>query len=246
MWMKSNFHNKNFVLGFAFIMRLKATRKWPVKVSFPGPLSSSLEEGGERISWGIQCLSPSTVLPTISSNQSRDGNEIHSSFSDISFRFITGQSGTNSSRGYLGYTGKQKRTFIVNLNCFLRFWRNGEIEDDGSKMAALPNPWRKSSCGHRGSTMYTLGFIVIAQMLLKLRKWKLCPVGVSGSLQKVAFHWLAFNYPILIILLSIFPFHLQQWKNEFLSWEASKYGDVSRIHFAPNEIWVPDIALFNK
>ena len=28
--MKTNFHNKNFALSFAFIMRFTATRKWPI------------------------------------------------------------------------------------------------------------------------------------------------------------------------------------------------------------------------
>ena len=28
IWMKTNFHNKNFELSLAFIMRFKATRKW--------------------------------------------------------------------------------------------------------------------------------------------------------------------------------------------------------------------------
>ena len=44
----------------------------------------------------------------------------------------------------------------------------------------------------------------------------------------------------------IFFVYLQQWQNEFLQWNASDYDDVDRIHFAPDEIWVPDIALFNK
>jgi len=39
---------------------------------------------------------------------------------------------------------------------------------------------------------------------------------------------------------------IQQWQNEFLQWNASDYDDVDRIHFAPDEIWVPDIALFNN
>ncbi|KAJ7372920.1 hypothetical protein OS493_015375 [Desmophyllum pertusum] len=39
---------------------------------------------------------------------------------------------------------------------------------------------------------------------------------------------------------------IQEWKNEFLTWNASEYGYVQRIHFAPHEIWVPDIALFNN
>ncbi|KAL9951243.1 hypothetical protein ACROYT_G043869 [Oculina patagonica] len=39
---------------------------------------------------------------------------------------------------------------------------------------------------------------------------------------------------------------IQEWRNDFLMWNASEYGDVERIHFAPDEIWVPDIALFNN
>ena len=41
-------------------------------------------------------------------------------------------------------------------------------------------------------------------------------------------------------------FYSQDWTNEFLTWNASDYGDVERVHFAPEEIWVPDIALLNK
>lgn len=39
---------------------------------------------------------------------------------------------------------------------------------------------------------------------------------------------------------------IQDWTNEFLTWNASDYGNVERVHFAPEEIWVPDIALFNN
>ena len=39
---------------------------------------------------------------------------------------------------------------------------------------------------------------------------------------------------------------LQSWRNEFLTWNSSKYGDLQRVHFSPEEIWVPDTALFNK
>lgn len=39
---------------------------------------------------------------------------------------------------------------------------------------------------------------------------------------------------------------LQHWTNEFLQWDSSDYGGVDRVHFSPNEIWVPDIALYNK
>lgn len=44
----------------------------------------------------------------------------------------------------------------------------------------------------------------------------------------------------------LLSFYFQEWTNEFLTWNSSNYGDVERIHFAPDEIWVPDIALFNK
>jgi len=44
----------------------------------------------------------------------------------------------------------------------------------------------------------------------------------------------------------LLSFDSQDWTNEFLTWNASNYGGVDRVHFAPEEIWVPDIALFNK
>lgn len=47
-------------------------------------------------------------------------------------------------------------------------------------------------------------------------------------------------------LSSLFIFFSQRWKNEFLMWNASKYGDTDSVNFAPEEIWVPDIALYNK
>lgn len=45
---------------------------------------------------------------------------------------------------------------------------------------------------------------------------------------------------------NLFNFFSQQWKNEFLMWNARKYGDTDSVNFAPEEIWVPDIALYNK
>lgn len=39
---------------------------------------------------------------------------------------------------------------------------------------------------------------------------------------------------------------IQKWKNEFLQWNISDYKNIGRVHFSPNEIWVPDIALFNN
>ena len=48
------------------------------------------------------------------------------------------------------------------------------------------------------------------------------------------------------IWYSFTEFIFQAWDNEFLTWNISDYGGLDRIHFAPDEIWVPDIALFNK
>ncbi|KAL9951290.1 hypothetical protein ACROYT_G043928 [Oculina patagonica] len=39
---------------------------------------------------------------------------------------------------------------------------------------------------------------------------------------------------------------IQHWKNEFLVWEPNDFGGVSRVQFVPDEIWVPDISLFNN
>ncbi|XP_015749403.1 PREDICTED: neuronal acetylcholine receptor subunit beta-3-like, partial [Acropora digitifera] len=47
-------------------------------------------------------------------------------------------------------------------------------------------------------------------------------------------------------LLVLDTWVIQRWKNEFLMWNASKYGDTDSVNFAPEEIWVPDIALYNK
>lgn len=38
----------------------------------------------------------------------------------------------------------------------------------------------------------------------------------------------------------------QTWRNEFLVWKSNDFGGVSRVQFVPDEIWVPDISLFNK
>ena len=46
-----------------------------------------------------------------------------------------------------------------------------------------------------------------------------------------------------VLVLSLY---FQAWTNEFLTWDPSEYGDVEGIYFTPDEIWVPDIALFNK
>lgn len=39
---------------------------------------------------------------------------------------------------------------------------------------------------------------------------------------------------------------IQTWRNEFLVWKSNDFGGVSRVQFVPDEIWVPDISLFNN
>ena len=38
--MKTNFHDKNFVLSLAFIMRFNVTRKWPIDLSHSAAMLS--------------------------------------------------------------------------------------------------------------------------------------------------------------------------------------------------------------
>ncbi|XP_078353236.1 neuronal acetylcholine receptor subunit alpha-5-like isoform X2 [Oculina patagonica] len=39
---------------------------------------------------------------------------------------------------------------------------------------------------------------------------------------------------------------IQRWINEFLVWEPNDFGGVDLVQFVPDEIWVPDISLFNN
>lgn len=51
-----------------------------------------------------------------------------------------------------------------------------------------------------------------------------------------------------IILLLIFHFivYIKRWTNKDLSWNESKYGNVSLLHVDPNRVWTPDILLHNR
>ncbi|CAH1791878.1 unnamed protein product [Owenia fusiformis] len=35
------------------------------------------------------------------------------------------------------------------------------------------------------------------------------------------------------------------WVDEYLQWNETEYGGVSKVHFPPSEIWVPDITLYD-
>lgn len=39
---------------------------------------------------------------------------------------------------------------------------------------------------------------------------------------------------------------IQTWTNEFLTWNKNNFGGFDRVQFLPDEIWVPDISLFNN
>ena len=36
------------------------------------------------------------------------------------------------------------------------------------------------------------------------------------------------------------------WKDEHLSWNKTEYGGVNQLHFSDDELWRPDIMLYNK
>ena len=38
----------------------------------------------------------------------------------------------------------------------------------------------------------------------------------------------------------------QEWKDYKLAWNKSEYGNVQSIRIAPNDIWTPDILLYNR
>jgi hypothetical protein len=44
----------------------------------------------------------------------------------------------------------------------------------------------------------------------------------------------------------MFSSFIQMWKDEFLTWGAKDFGGVSQIHVAANEVWLPDVVLFNR
>ena len=49
--MKTNFHNKNFALSLAFIVRFKVTRKWSIHPMVKTSPKESRERNGEKAVW---------------------------------------------------------------------------------------------------------------------------------------------------------------------------------------------------
>ena len=38
----------------------------------------------------------------------------------------------------------------------------------------------------------------------------------------------------------------QEWNDYKLKWDPEEYGGVSKLHVPADEIWLPDIVLYNK
>lgn len=38
----------------------------------------------------------------------------------------------------------------------------------------------------------------------------------------------------------------QYWKDYILTWNSSQYQGVNELHLTRNEVWVPDITLYNR
>ena len=36
------------------------------------------------------------------------------------------------------------------------------------------------------------------------------------------------------------------WTNDFLKWNSDEFGNLTMIHMEADEIWLPDILLYNK
>lgn len=53
------------------------------------------------------------------------------------------------------------------------------------------------------------------------------------------------------VLLSMYLFirHLcisQQWYDHYLQWNQSEYPGVKNLRFSPDQVWTPDILLYNR
>mgnify|MGYP001797430317 FL=1 len=39
---------------------------------------------------------------------------------------------------------------------------------------------------------------------------------------------------------------LQEWRNEFVSWNASDYGQLEKIYIDPELVWHPNVEVENR
>ena len=52
--------------------------------------------------------------------------------------------------------------------------------------------------------------------------------------------------PEALSILQIILKYFQRWQNEFFTWNASEWNGINQISVKLDEIWVPDISLYNK
>ena len=50
----------------------------------------------------------------------------------------------------------------------------------------------------------------------------------------------------LIIILILILLYIQTWKDDFLTWDPSGYDGLTSIRLPVNNIWSPDIVLYNE
>ncbi|EDO38974.1 predicted protein, partial [Nematostella vectensis] len=78
---------------------------------------------------------------------------------------------------------------------------------------------------------------------------KLRPVIHKNETVKTIFA-LTLNQIIDVIekyeLLKLSLYVRQIWKNPLLSWNASEYGGISQVNLEPDQLWKPDIYLYNN
>ena len=53
-------------------------------------------------------------------------------------------------------------------------------------------------------------------------------------------------YPhILFRVYSFFSFYSQQWQDSLLRWNAYEFDNIRQVVLHPDQIWTPDVVLFN-
>jgi len=46
-------------------------------------------------------------------------------------------------------------------------------------------------------------------------------------------------------LISLQTWVIMTWKDEYLQWDPTKYGNITLLHVSPSQIWRPDIAVYS-
>ncbi|XP_021962358.1 acetylcholine receptor subunit alpha-type acr-16 [Folsomia candida] len=45
---------------------------------------------------------------------------------------------------------------------------------------------------------------------------------------------------------TLYAWSVLTWKDEHIKWDPKLYGNLSRLHFAAHELWLPDLSVFNN